>query len=53
MSYGERGNKKIGNFLNIFHCRLLPYINDCNYIDSILESRLYDFCTLSDIYFDD
>ena len=32
----EKGNKKN---LDISHCRLLPYINDCNYIDSILERR--------------
>ena len=30
---------KIWKIRNISHCRLLPYINDCNYIDSILERR--------------
>ena len=29
---------------NISHSRLLPYINDCNYIASILERRFNDFC---------
>ena len=29
--------RKIWKIPNISHCRLLPYINDCNYIDSILE----------------
>ena len=28
---------------NISHCRLLPYINDCNYIDSILGRRCIRF----------
>ena len=31
------GNKKYLEIPNISHCCLLPYINDCNYIDSILE----------------
>ena len=31
------GNKKYLEIPNISHCRLLPYINVCNYIDSILE----------------
>ena len=31
--------RKIWKIPNISHCRLLPYINDCNHIDSILERR--------------
>ena len=30
-------------FSNIPHCRLQPYINDCNYIDSILKRRCIQF----------
>ena len=42
----EEGNKKNGKIPNISYCRLLsllPYINDCNYIDSILERRCIRF----------
>ena len=35
--------RKIWKIPNISHCRLLPYINDCNYIDSILERRYIRF----------
>ena len=35
--------RKIWKIHNIFHFRLLPYINGCNYIDSILERRCIRF----------
>ena len=35
--------REIWKIPNISHCRLLPYINDCNYIDSILERRCVRF----------
>ena len=35
--------KKIWKIPNISHCRLLPHINDCNDIDSILERRCKRF----------
>ena len=35
--------KKIWKIPNISHCRLLSYINDCNYIDSILERKCLRF----------
>ena len=38
--------RKNWKILNLSHCRLLSYINDCNYIDSILERGVYDFCTI-------
>ena len=38
----KKDNKKnLVNFPNFSHCRLLPYINDCNCIDSILEKKVY------------
>ena len=39
----EEGNKKNFEIPNISHCRLLPNINDCNYIDPILERRCIQF----------
>ena len=35
--------RKIWKIANISQCRLLPYINDCNYIDFILERRSIRF----------
>ena len=35
--------REIWKIPNISHCRLLLYINDCNYIDSILEKRCIQF----------
>ena len=35
--------RKIWKIPNISHCRLLPYINDCNSMDSILERRCIRF----------
>ena len=35
--------RKIRKIPNISHCQLLPYIKDCNYIDSILERRCIRF----------
>ena len=35
--------RKIWKIPYISHCRLLPYINNCNYIDSILERRCIRF----------
>ena len=39
---------KIWKIPQISHCHLLPYINDCNHIDSILETRCIPF--LYDIF---
>ena len=40
----KKGNtKKLVNFPNISHCRLLPYINNCNCTDFILEKRYIRF----------
>ena len=33
----------MGEIPNISHCRLLSYINDCNYTDSISERRCIRF----------
>ena len=38
----EEGNKN-WKIPNLSHCRFLSYINDCNYIDSILERRCIRF----------
>ena len=39
----EKAIKKIRKIPNTSHCCLLPYINDCNYIDSILERWCIQF----------
>ena len=39
----KKAIRKIWKIPNISHCRLLPYINDRNYIDSILERRCIRF----------
>ena len=39
----KKAIRKIWKIPNISHCRLLPYMNDCNYIDSILERRCIRF----------
>ena len=40
----EKGNKKSWEYCNISHCRLLSYINDCNYIDyNFWKEGVYDF----------
>ena len=35
--------RKIKKIQNISHCRLLSYINSCNYIDSMLERMCIQF----------
>ena len=43
VAWGKAIRIKIWKISNISHCRLLPYINHCNYIDSILERRCMRF----------
>ena len=37
----KKGTEKFWKVRKISHCRLLPYINNCCYIDSILEGRCF------------
>ena len=42
----KESNKKNGKIQNISYCRLLSYINDCYYIDYILERKSLRFCSI-------